>query len=99
MKNLHDREKFREYLENEKNYHAFLVFFEDEIELKGYQAVINEYCLKGDERADDMLGRLYAGFLHPMIHLGFGIEFQQPAIIAEALAQAAVHDNWIRYVS
>jgi Questin oxidase-like len=35
------------------------------------------------------------GFLHPLIHLGFGIEFRQPAIIAEALAQAAVHDNWI----
>ena len=35
------------------------------------------------------------GFLHPLIHLGFGIEFQQPAIIAEALAQACVHDTWI----
>ena len=57
--------------------------------------VINEYCLKGDERADDMLVRLHAGFLHPMIHLGFGVEFKQPAIIAEALAQAAVHDSWI----
>lgn len=45
-----------------------------------------------------MLVRLHAGFLHPMIHLGFGVEFQQPAIIAEALAQAAVHDNWIGYV-
>ena len=30
-----------------------------------------------------------------MIHLGFGIEFKQPAIVAEALAQAAVHDSWI----
>ena len=30
-----------------------------------------------------------------MIHLGFGIEFNQPAIIAEALAQACIHDNWI----
>ena len=29
-----------------------------------------------------------------MIHLGFGIEFKQPAIVAEALAQAAVHINW-----
>ena len=29
--------------------------------------------------------------MHPLIHLGFGIEFHQPAIIAEALAQAAVH--------
>ena len=51
--------------------------------------------MKGDERADDMLVRLHAGFLHPMIHLGFGVEFKQPAIIAEALAQAAVHDSWI----
>lgn len=33
--------------------------------------------------------------MHPIIHLGFGIEFHQPAIIAEALAQAAIHDNWI----
>ena len=39
-----------------------------------------------------------AGFLHPLIHLGFGIEFKQPAIIAEALAQAAVHENWIARV-
>jgi len=38
---------------------------------------------------------LNAGFLHPIIHLGFGVEFQQPAIVAEALAQAAVHGNWM----
>jgi hypothetical protein len=30
-----------------------------------------------------------------LIQLGFGIEFNQPAIIAGALAQAAVHTNWI----
>lgn len=29
-----------------------------------------------------------------MIHLGFGVEFKQPAIIVEALAQAAIHDSW-----
>lgn len=34
-------------------------------------------------------------FLHPLIHLGYGIEFKQPAIIAEALAQAACHERWI----
>lgn len=33
------------------------------------------------------------GLLHPLIHLGFGIEFCQPVIIAEALAEAAVHDS------
>lgn len=62
---------------------------------QGYEKVLHEFCFKGDERADDMLVRLHAGFLHPMIHLGFGVEFKQPAIIAEALAEAAVHDSWI----
>lgn len=42
-----------------------------------------------------MFVRLYAGFLHPIIHLGYGIEFQQPAIVAEGLAQCATHDTWI----
>ena len=31
------------------------------------------------------------GAIHPIIHLGFGVEFVQPAIIAEALAQGAIH--------
>ena len=74
--------------------------------------MINEYLLEGDDRAEDMLCRLYAGkhllsswfssdnndytgFLHPIIHLGFGVEFKQPAIIAEALAQAAAHDIYM----
>ena len=61
---------------------------------EGWENVLNEYVFKGDQRADDLLGRMYAGFLHPLIHLGFGIEFHQPAIIAEALAQACVHDKW-----
>lgn len=34
------------------------------------------------------------GLIHPLIHLGFGIEFNQPAIVAEALAQAATHEDW-----
>lgn len=33
----------------------------------------------------------FAGAIHPIIHLGFGVEFVQPAIIAEALAMAAIH--------
>ena len=95
LQDLHDCNKFQAYLGKERYYHDYLEYFRGEIDKNGYAQVINEYCLKGDERADDMLVRLHAGFLHPMIHLGFGIEFRQPAIIAEALAQAAVHDSWI----
>ncbi|KAJ5892768.1 hypothetical protein N7504_009459 [Penicillium tannophilum] len=35
------------------------------------------------------------GLLHPIIHLGFGIEFNQPALVAEGLAQACLHADWL----
>ncbi|OTA23541.1 hypothetical protein BTJ68_12650 [Hortaea werneckii EXF-2000] len=92
---LHDPEKFNSCLGKERYYHDFLVFFQKEMSDLGWQNVVNKYLLAGDERADDLLARLFGGFLHPIIHLGFGVEFSQPAIVAEALAQAAVHDNYM----
>jgi len=93
---MHKPDRFKTYLGKEQYYHDFLVFFQKEIEAKTWQRVLNEYLFSRDERADDLLARLYAGFLHPIIHVGFGVEFQQPAIIAEGLAQACVHEVWIR---
>ncbi|EXK26256.1 hypothetical protein FOMG_17158 [Fusarium oxysporum f. sp. melonis 26406] len=92
--NMHNPEKYKTYLGSEEYYHDFLVFFKEEISQKGWQEVLNEYIFNGDERADDMLVRMFGGILHPIIHLGFGVEFEQPLIIAEALALAAVHGNW-----
>jgi hypothetical protein len=91
---MHDPKRYKSYLGSERHYHNFLVFFEEKMDKQGWQEVLNEYLFKGDERADDMLVRMFGGILHPIIHLGFGVEFEQPAIIAEALAQAAVHDKW-----
>jgi len=90
---MHDLKKYKTYLGREKYYHDFLVFFQEEINQKSWQEVLNQYVFKDDERANDMLVRMFGGILHPIIRLGFGVEFEQPAIIAEALAQAAVHDN------
>lgn len=87
---------FAQHLGQERYYHEFLVFFQQQIEASRWQDVINTYLLARDERADDLLARLFGGFVHPLIHLGFGVEFAQPAIIAEALAQAAVHSNWMK---
>lgn len=61
LEDLHDPVKFRRYLANERYYHDYLVFFQREMDKKGYEDVLNEYVLKGDERADDMLVRMYAG--------------------------------------
>jgi hypothetical protein len=33
------------------------------------------------------------GFLHSPIHLGYAIEFNQPLVVAEALALTAIHDS------
>lgn len=58
---LQDPAKFKKYLGQERYYLDYLLFFQQEIDKKGYEEVINEYMLKGDERADDMLVRMYAG--------------------------------------
>lgn len=92
---MHDLVNFKKFLGDEKYYHDFLAFFQEEMETTSWQAVLQKYVFGGDERADDMLLRMFAGFLHPIIHLGFGIEFHQPAIMAEALAQAAIHSTWM----
>jgi hypothetical protein len=95
VNDMHKPDRFKTYLGKEQYYHDFLIFFQKEIEEKTWQKVLDEYLFARDERANDLLARLYAGFLHPIIHTGFGIEFQQPAIIAEGLAQACVHDKWM----
>lgn len=60
---------------------------------KGWQAVVSEYLFSETEASDDLFGRMFAGLLHPLIQLLYGIEWSQPAIVASALAQAAVHKN------
>ncbi|KDN63118.1 putative HypA protein [Colletotrichum sublineola] len=93
---LHDWEGAQKYLGREKHYSDFLLFYQREIERLGWEAALNEHLFKGDERADDMLQRMFAGFLHPIIQLMYGVEWEQPAIVAEGLAQAAVHKNQLK---
>jgi len=111
--NLKDPADFNRCLGRDDCYVNFLRFFEDEVAEKGVPAVIKEYLLKGDKRANDIFSRMYTGMyslsikveltasdncladlVHPMIHLGCGIEYQQPSLVAEALAGACVHENW-----
>lgn len=65
VQELQDHSKYHDYVGNEKYYPDFLVFFQKEIDDKGWEAVVNEYVLKGDELANDMLARMYAGDYMP----------------------------------
>lgn len=95
VRKMSEKGNFAKYLGQEGFFHNYETFFQQEMDAKGWEAVLNEHLFAGDEHADDLLVRMYAGFLHPIIHLGFGVEFRQPAVIAEGLAQAAVHTDWI----
>ncbi|KAM0813222.1 putative Oxidoreductase AflY [Seiridium cardinale] len=91
---LKDKAFFRENMGKAEYYADFVRFFQDEIAERGVPDVVNEYLLKGDEFANDIFGRMHSGFMHPLIHLGCGIEFQQPCTVAESLAAACIHDDW-----
>lgn len=96
VSSMSDPEKFTKYLGNERYFHDYEIYFRKEIEARDgdWQAMLNEQLFGPSPQAQDLLVRMFAGFYHPIIHLGFGIEFSQPAIVVEALAQAATHDNW-----
>ncbi|RBR15124.1 uncharacterized protein FIESC28_07440 [Fusarium coffeatum] len=89
-----------EYLGKGRNYATFFRFFQDEIERIGWQDTLKEYLFKDDARGRDMQSRLFAGILHPLIQLLYGMEWEQPMIIAAALAQTAVHrDDYHEFLS
>lgn len=85
---------FKKYLGDYAQYSNYLVYFEQEVEQKGADKVVAEYVFANDERGNDLLARQFTGFAHSAIHLGYGLEYKQPALIAEALAQACVHEGW-----
>lgn len=93
LADLSDENKWGEYLGKEAYYHSFLEHFQKQMEAIGWQETVNKTLFSKTELADDMLVRTFGGLLHPFIHLGYGVEFSLPVIVAEALAQAAVHDN------
>ncbi|KID87111.1 hypothetical protein MGU_05889 [Metarhizium guizhouense ARSEF 977] len=85
------------YLGRGAYYSDFLRFFQDEVDRRGWEAVVAEFlCSSSGDAASParhMVQRLFSGLVHPMIQLGFGLEWEQPAIVAQGLAQAAVHGN------
>ena len=93
IRSFHDEGKFYESIGDQMHYTNYLMFFERLIEEQGWKNVVNKYCFSHSKVADAILTRMFDGAFHSIIHLGLGIEFEQASIIAEGLAQAAVHDH------
>ena len=64
LKELHDPKGFVANLTPRDNYHTFLQFFRDEIDKTTWQEVLQKYVFAGDERAEAMFVRMFAGFLY-----------------------------------
>ncbi|KAJ7199195.1 hypothetical protein GGX14DRAFT_373358, partial [Mycena pura] len=86
---------FYDHLGDEEYYQGYLHFFSDILVKRPIRDVVEEWVFSGkanfDGRQPEMVNRLLAGILHPLIYLGYGIEFSLPGLVAEGLAQAAVH--------
>ncbi|KKK23172.1 hypothetical protein ARAM_002143 [Aspergillus rambellii] len=94
VQRLSNESYFYERISKINHYTNFLFFFQKQISRRGWKAVVNEYLFSRSRIAEALLALMYEGAYHPIIHLGLGIEFEQPSIIAEALAQAAAHDSF-----
>lgn len=88
---MKDVDVFMKHLRDQAHYTNYLKFFEQEIEARGWKDVLHQYLFTPTQVAESMFVQLFEGLYHPLIHIGFGIEFDQPAIVAEGLAQAASH--------
>ncbi|KAL2751793.1 hypothetical protein ACRALDRAFT_213747 [Sodiomyces alcalophilus JCM 7366] len=91
IKGLANDENMFAILGQVAQYTNVVIFFEQQMDQRGWRDVLDKYCFSGTKLADIILARMYEGAYHPIIHLGLGVEFEQPSIIAEALAQAITH--------
>ncbi|EJD44202.1 hypothetical protein AURDEDRAFT_65498 [Auricularia subglabra TFB-10046 SS5] len=86
---------WKTHLGDEKAYAGYLKFFSDKVEQHGPTDTIRKYVFSPDanDAGTHMLVRLVSGAAHPMIQVGYGIEFSHDLLVASGLAQTAVHWN------
>ncbi|CEP10776.1 hypothetical protein [Parasitella parasitica] len=82
------RENYSKYLGQADAYTSFLTFFQSEIEKHGSIDTVRRWVWSGD-----LLARTVGGAYHPVIHIGYGLEFGIPGIVAEGLAMACCTES------
>ncbi|KAG6907556.1 hypothetical protein DXG01_008438 [Tephrocybe rancida] len=93
---------FNEHLGDDEYYGAYLDYFTGIAEKQGITDAVEEYVFsrqanfiagRKDDEQPQMLNRFLDGIIHSMIHVGYGLEFGVPGLVAEGLAWTAVHLN------
>jgi Questin oxidase-like len=84
-------ENFADHLGDKKYYQSYLKFFSDELLTKGTSKTLETYLYSkqanfADEEGQKsplMFARFIGGVFHPLIHVGYGLEFGLPGMVAE----------------
>ncbi|KAF8710135.1 hypothetical protein AX14_013430 [Amanita brunnescens Koide BX004] len=97
------RSNWTEHLGDDIYFQAYFDFFAQMVEERGAIAAVEEYIFSLHSNFSDhdgehpehpaMLSRCLGLIFHALILIGYGIEFNIPGIVAEGLAQAAVHED------
>ncbi|KAF8332470.1 hypothetical protein F5887DRAFT_996977 [Amanita rubescens] len=92
-------ENFKDHLGDHKYWSAYLEFFSRETLRLGLPGVLEKYIFSrefnfgGNGEPLRMLDRFVSDLLHAFIHTGYGYEFGLPGIVAEGIAQTALHGS------
>ena len=79
-------DNWKDYIGIADFYHNYLDYFKDKIEKDGVQKTVLNYALD-----EILLPSIVSGAVHPLIHIGFGLEFSSEIVVAEGLAEGCVH--------
>lgn len=84
-------ENWTQYLDNPNAYYGFVKFFSTSIRNHGVAATLEQYIFSDRARDEGkMIIRTVSGALHPLIQIGYGIEFGHDQLVATGLAMGAV---------
>ena len=94
-----NKANWKDHLGKEEYYQAYLAFYSDEVLASSTQAVLENYIMSRDANIvagkdgekPMMLARFLGGFLHPLIHCGYGCEFGLPGLVAEGVHITALY--------
>ncbi|GJE96190.1 questin oxidase family protein [Phanerochaete sordida] len=90
-------ENWTEYLGQEKYYACLVTFFAGVVEKVGMGEALEQYVFApaANGNGAQMLLRFVGGAAHPLIQMGYAVEFGSDAMAAAALAQAACHSPYV----
>ncbi|KAL0482620.1 oxidoreductase [Acrasis kona] len=74
------------FLNDEFAYTDYANFFLEQISKNGLKQTFEKYAF-----SEPLFNRLTSGIFHPLIHVGYGLEFENELMMAEGLAMTAVH--------